>query len=98
MSATKRAVEIFGRGRAELESGCAARPSVVVLVDDGIGKTADTGDDGNGAVSQRAKLRETARLEPRWHHERIGAGLNQMREALDARPDFERFRLAETRD
>src|SRR6266446_5638442 len=82
MSATKSAGEIFDRGGPELESCCAARTSDVFLIDKGIGKTAETGDDGNGAISQRAKLRETARFEARWHHKRIGAGLNQMSQTL----------------
>src|SRR5882724_1950842 len=82
MRTTKRAGEISGRERAELESCRAAWTCDVVLIDDGIGETADTGDDRNGAISQRAKLRETAGFETRWHHERIGAGLNQMSETL----------------
>ena len=42
MSATKSAGEIFDRGGPELESCCAARTSDVFLIDNGIGKTAET--------------------------------------------------------
>ena len=49
---------------------------------------------GNGAVAQRAKLREAAGLEARRHEQRVGAALHEMRERLvvaDDRADAPRM-------
>jgi hypothetical protein len=71
--------KIFGRDRSKFEPGLlAAGGGQIPGVDDGILQPANTGHDRNRAVPQGAKLCQTARLEPRRHHERIHAGLNQV--------------------
>src|SRR5262249_14212210 len=73
--------ELFSRHRSEFESGGrAVHDRGVIRIDHRILEPADAGYHGNRAVSERAKLRQAARLEPRGHCERIAARLDKMRE------------------
>ena len=77
----KRVGKVFDGDRPKLEaSRRTASDRRCIGIDDGIRQSADARYDGDCAISQGAKLRQPARLEPRRHHDRIRAGLDQMRQ------------------
>src|SRR5207248_11053408 len=83
MRSTGSGTEIFVCDRPKLNSCClAAGNRRFVSVNNGIGQSAATGYDGNCSVSQGAKLGQSAGFKPRWHHERIHAGLDLVSQFL----------------
>src|ERR1035437_4911115 len=75
--------EIFARDWPELDSGGdIAGDGHLVGINDGVGKPADAGHDGNRAIAQGTQLRQSARFESRWYQECIRPGLNEMGQIL----------------
>ena len=69
--------------RRELQAGGAiGQHRHFIGVDDGVGEAADARDDRHRAIAHRAKLGQAAGLEARGHQNGVGAGLDEMGEAL----------------
>ena len=81
--AFQRGAQHFAGDRRKQKPGADPRGQRhLVGVDDRVGEAADAGHDGDRAIAHRAELGQPARLEPRRDHERVGARLDLMRDAL----------------